>query len=218
MSKTMLLLEIENLTVELQGKSVITHFSLEVRSGEKVSLSGPSGSGKSTLMNCILGFVRPQKGIIRILGEILDQSNVWTLRRQIGFVPQEPQLGNGTVSDMLVRPFRYHSNRELAVDEAMKEDLFDIFQMEPFILKKNIRDLSGGEKQRVALISSLLLKRSLYLLDEITSALDDINSHKVIDYLLRRQDLAIIFSSHDQRILESSTRIIPLNHPGNKGK
>lgn len=214
----MLPLEIKNLSIQLQGKSVITNFSLEVRSGEKVSLSGPSGSGKSTLMNCILGFVQPQKGTIRILGEILDHNNVWTLRRQIGFVPQEPQLGNGTVSDMLARPFRYHSNRELAVDEALKEELFDIFQMEPVILKKKTRALSGGEKQRVALISSLMLKRSLYLLDEITSALDDINSHRVIDYLHRRQDLAILFSSHDPRILESSTRIVPLNPPGKKEK
>lgn len=214
----MSLLDIENLTVDYQDKSVITDFSLEVRTGEKVSLSGPSGSGKSTLMNCILGFVQPQKGSIRIHGETLEPSNVWTLRRQIGFVPQEPQLGNGMVSDMLARPFGYHSNRELAVDEVLKEELFEIFQMEPIILKKKIRELSGGEKQRIALISSLLLKRTLYLLDEITSALDDINSHKVIDYLLRRQDLAILFSSHDPRILESSTRIVPLNHQEKKEK
>jgi ABC-type multidrug transport system ATPase subunit len=132
----MLPLEIKNLDIDYQSKSVISDFSLKVRAGEKVSLSGPSGSGKSTLMNCILGFVRPKKGSIYIHGELLDQNTVWKLRRRLGFVPQEPQPGNGVVADLLERPFLYHSNRGLDIDEKMKEELFDIFQMESVILRK----------------------------------------------------------------------------------
>ncbi len=211
-------LEIKNLTVEYQGKTVLSNFSLEVRNGEKVSLSGPSGSGKSTLMNCIMGFLQPKKGSIRIHGELLNQTSVWRLRRHLGFVPQEPQLGTGFVAELLDRPFAYHSNRELKVDEQLKKKLFDIFQMEPAILKKRIRALSGGEKQRAALISSLLLKRSIYLLDEITSALDDINSSRVIDYLDNKEDLTVLFSSHDKRILQSSSRTVVLNSIPQKEK
>ncbi len=209
--RTALSLEIKSLHVHFLNKSIFKNFSLRVSPGEKVSLSGPSGSGKSTLMNCIMGFVRPQKGSVRIHGTLLDQNSVWALRRHLGFVPQEPRLGPGEVAGLLSRPFTYHSNRELKLDENHKKELFDIFQVEKGILQKNTTELSGGEKQRVTLISALLLKRSIYLLDEITSALDNINSARVIDYLKSQKDLTLLFSSHDEMILRASDRIVRLN-------
>lgn len=190
-------LEIDRLTVRFDGQEVLKDFSLTLESGRKALLTGPSGCGKSTVLRCLLGFVVPQAGSIRIAGAPLTAQSVWALRRHLAYVGQEPDLGTGIVREILEQPFHYHANVSLRGNLDRVPKLFDTFGLPQAYLNKAIGDLSGGEKQRVALISALLLDRNIFLLDEVTSALDRASKQIVADYFRSRSEATVLFVAHD---------------------
>lgn len=201
---------IDKLTLEYGTQVLFRGFSLTVPAGQKVLLVGSSGSGKSSLVRCLLGFVTPQEGTIAIDGTILDGKTVWSLRRKIGYVSQEPQLGTGKVKDLIQLPFTYHANIHLKYDPSGQARLFEQFRLSAALLDKDISELSGGEKQRVALVISLLLGRSIYLLDEATSALDAEAKTAVLDYFRQRPDLTVLMVSHDTAIAAITDRTVTM--------
>ncbi len=203
-------LEINRLAVRLDEQLVLREFSLVLEAGRKALLTGPSGCGKSTVLRCVLGFVVPEAGAIRIAGELLTAESVWGLRRHIAYVGQEPDLGTGIVREVLERPFRYHANIALRGNLDRVPDLFDAFGLTRAFLDKEIGDLSGGEKQRVALISALLLDREIFLLDEVTSALDRTNKQTVADYFRSRTDITSLFVAHDPEWFSFADPIVPM--------
>ena len=87
------------------------------------------------------------------------------------------------------------------------------FRLEKSLLEKDIGLLSGGEKQRMAIISALLLDRKIYLFDEVTSALDDSNKDALIDYCGERRNITILMVTHDSRLHKHCDRIYSLDHP-----
>ena len=208
------LLEIHDLHVTFDSKQIFTGLSAYLKTGEKIAVTGESGTGKSTLLKCILGFICPDSGIIRIAGKDLSSKNVWELRKEIGYVPQEPDLGQGIVESALFRPFQFKANRELVPEKDKIHDLFRRFRLDPDLLEKDITKLSGGEKQRIAIITALLLKRRIYLLDEATSALDEITRQAVVDYLKRNPELSLIAVTHDPHLLSICSRSYMLNKSG----
>jgi len=208
------MLEVKRLGMRFAEKQVLNDLSLTVLSGEKLVVRGASGSGKSTLLRCLLGFLIPQTGSIALGGTVLDESTVWFLRRKIGYVPQEPEMGVGSVRDLLARPFGYRANRMLENDSVQILCLCRAFLLDERLLEENLSTLSGGEKQRVALISSLLLRRDLYLLDEATSALDEKAKRGVVQYFRQRKDLTVVAVTHDRAFLELSDRVLSLDHRG----
>lgn len=190
-------LEIKDVTVRLNGQTILQDFSLSLGTGQKALLTGPSGCGKSTVLRCLLGFVVPQAGSVRIVGEPLTAESIWTLRRRIAYVGQEPDLGAGLVRDILERPFHYRANAALRGNLARVPELFDAFGLARSLLDKEVGDLSGGEKQRVALVSALLLDRNIFLLDEVTSALDPTSKRKVIEHFRSCTEATMLFVAHD---------------------
>ena len=190
-------LELRNVTVRLAGQTVLDDFSMSLRAGEKVLLTGPSGCGKSTVLRCLLGFAIPETGSVRIKGEPLDAHTVWILRRHLAYVGQEPELGAGTVHEILERPFHFHANAARRDNLQRMPQLCGQFGLAPSLLNKEPGDLSGGEKQRIALISALLLDRTIFLLDEVTSALDRASKKIVLDYFQSREDVTALFVAHD---------------------
>jgi putative ABC transport system ATP-binding protein len=202
---------VNKLTLEYGTQVLFRGFSLTVPAGQKVLLVGSSGSGKSSLVRCLLGFVIPQEGTITIDGTILDGKTVWSLRRKIGYVSQEPQLGAVKVKDLIQLPFTYHANAHLKYDPSGQARLFEQFCLGGALLDKNISELSGGEKQRVALVISLLLGRSIYLLDEATSALDAKAKTAVLDYFRQRPDLTVLMVSHDTAIAAIADRTVTIS-------
>jgi len=204
------LLEVRNLSLSYQKKVLIHDLSFSLSKGDRISVSGKSGSGKTTLLKCLMGFARPDAGRIFLRGQEIDDRSVWPLRQQIGYVPQEPELGSQRVEDFLNHPFQFKSNRHLRWDRTRIRELFELFHLEEELVEKRTSLLSGGEKQRIALISALLLERELYLLDEITSALDDETKKIVIRYLKERQDLTLFFVTHDTEIKAMSQTVFTL--------
>ncbi len=203
-------LDISDLEVVFEGRTILQDFSMQVAQGEKVVLAGPSGCGKSTLLKCLLGLVIPQKGTILIHGQELDRDTVWDIRRQIAYVTQEPEFAPGTVKDALQQPFSYKANADLHENLNRIPDLFRHFNLSSDLLAKDTTTLSGGEKQRIALISALLLDRPIILLDEVVSALDKENKQAVADFFQETQDKTVVSIAHDTSWFDFADRIVQM--------
>jgi putative ABC transport system ATP-binding protein len=188
---------LDRLTLRFGGKTILDRFSLDVAPGERVTLTGRSGSGKTSILRCILGFTIPDEGAVFVGGERLTCASVWPLRAKLAYVAQEPDLGPGTVTEILERPFLYRANRALRKNLDWTPELFDRFMLGRDLLNQPVTQLSGGEKQRVALISSILLDRRIFLLDEVSSALDSAAKSAVLEYFRPQDDLAVMSVSHD---------------------
>lgn len=205
-------LEIDRLGVQFDGRRVLDGFSLTLHPGEKVALTGPSGSGKSTVLKCILGLLEPQSGTVRVMGRRLDRESVWELRTMLGYVAQEPHLGTGTVRTVLERPFGYKVNSALRGNLERLPGWMECFRLPHHLLGKEISTLSGGEKQRIALISALLLDRPILLLDEASSALDPENTRIMTGFLSEAKNLTVLCIAHHRDALGFSQRVV--NMPG----
>lgn len=206
------MLEIDGITIAYDSGAVQENFSLAVGEGEIAGICGASGSGKSSVLRSILGFVVPQRGSIRINGMELTEKTVWPLRRMIGYVAQEPDLGEGTVGEIVQRPFSFRANHDLAKNLDRLGDFLRRFGLDESIVSKDITSLSGGEKQRIGLIITLLLDRPLLLLDEISSALDPECKQAVVDYLTESRQ-TVLLVSHDEVLQSVCEKVISLPDP-----
>lgn len=215
--KKYIILEIRDLSLHFKSKRLFHNLFLSLEKGEKATITGKSGSGKTSLLKCILGFFRPDTGTITINGKVLTEHSVWRTRQNIGFVPQEPDLGDLSVLEFLQRPFFFKANKSLRWDEYLLHKLMHTFHLEKDLLQKKTTLLSGGEKQRISLLSSLLLKRDIYILDEVTSALDDETRMAVIEYLRQQETSTFLFVSHDKDIKAMSHKTFTLRkEPGTR--
>ena len=207
-------IEMKDILVRFQGRTILNGFSMRLLPGEKVVLTGDSGLGKSTVLRCILGFVIPDEGEIFIQGQRVLSESVWTLRTLLAYVPQEPELGNGTLEEWFRAPFSFRANVGLKKNLDHLPALLERFSLSPDLLRKEVGTLSGGEKQRAALISAILLQRKIFLLDEPTSALDSKNGEKVVEFLFTIPDASILAVSHDQSFVHRADQVIELFRKG----
>ncbi len=205
-------LQMQDVTVQLDGHNVLQDVSISLAKGQKVLITGPSGCGKSTVLRCLLGFVVPQAGSIYINGVQLTAETVWSLRTQLAYVGQEPDLGGETIRNAIEHPFSYQVNAGLKKNLNRIPELFEQFGLPKRLLNKETSDLSGGEKQRVALIVAILLDRSIFLLDEVTSALDPKSKRIVADYFRDRQDISVLLVAHDAGTFAYADHSIELDH------
>ena len=203
-------LEAKDLEIRFGGQVVLRGFSLALSVGEKALLTGPSGCGKSTVLRTFLGFVVPGAGAVYINGTQLTTDTVWRLRQRVAYVGQEPDLGTGTAAQAIERPFHYRANAGLRRNLDRIPELFDQFNLAHELLHKDVGALSGGEKQRIALVSPILLDRRIFLLDEITSALDKVSKQAVADYFRSREDATVLIVAHDPEVFSFVRRVIEL--------
>ncbi|AQQ70347.1 Energy-coupling factor transporter ATP-binding protein EcfA1 [Limihaloglobus sulfuriphilus] len=204
------MIKFDNITVKYNSLPIIEHFSLDVEKGEKVAVCGPSGSGKSSILQIPLGFVLPESGAVTVDNILLSSQTAWQIRIKTGYVPQEPDLSSGTVRAIINAPFNYHTNHNLKSNLEKLPGLLEEFALDDSILDKEINTLSGGEKQRIALIIALLLDRDILLLDEISSALDPDCRKAVINHLAQIQK-TILLVTHDTALLEFCDRKIEIS-------
>ena len=203
-------ISIEALELRQGDSTLFSHLTLALDPGEKVALTAPSGYGKSTLMRCLLGFVPIYQGRIRIFGTELTPRSAWQLRSRMAYVDQEPDLGDDSVDAFLARPFSYKKNQHLHFDSARVTALMSQLHLPHSLRNKKTNALSGGEKQRVALIGALLLKRDILLVDEPTSALDQETAIAVVDLLNTMRNLTLVAIAHDQSLTTAVDRTIDL--------
>lgn len=153
--------------------SVLKGVTFSLSPGELMALVGPSGAGKTTLFKLLLGFYSPQSGSIHIDGIDIKKVSTQALRERIGFVGQEPVLFSGTVYENIIYGKPHATQKE--VHEAMElAGVTPFLDQWPNAEHTDVKaiNLSGGQKQCVALARAIIRKPSIFLLDEPTNALD----------------------------------------------
>ncbi len=206
------MIQFENMGVSFGGKRLFRGFNLAVVAGERIALTGASGSGKSTILGCLLGFVMPDEGAIDVDDMRLSPATVWAIRRRIAYVPQEADLGDGTVDAFLQRPFHYAANRSIRDRLARVPGLFEALGLKPDLQTAAVASLSGGEKQRIALVAALLLDRPILVMDEVTSALDRQSAERVSDLLQQQQGLTMLGVVHEGNRMPFATRVVEVQY------
>jgi putative ABC transport system ATP-binding protein len=199
----------KNITVSVQHQTLLEATSLEVAEGDKVVLRGPSGCGKSSLLKCAVGAIPLASGSVQVDGLGLSAATVAEVRGRIAFIGQEPVLGAERVREALLLPFTFKAHRH-AVPEARRITAqLERLHLSDDILGKPCTRISGGEKQRIAIARALLLNKSVFLADEITSALDP-ESRRAVMAELFRPGITLLSVSHDPEWIAAGNRIIDI--------
>lgn len=199
-----MLIEYRGIRVNRNGVDILSDFNLEVERGEKVLVYGKSGTGKTTILKLLLGFVRPDGGAVYFEGRKLDRRSVWEVRKRVAYVSQDLDIAEGRVGDFVEGVLNFKANSHLRVDGGRVEEVLELLELETSILDKQMTDISGGEKQRVALMVAILLGRDVFLLDEATSAVDPEMKRKIVDYFNSLEETTVISVSHDVSWLEGA--------------
>jgi putative ABC transport system ATP-binding protein len=142
----------------------------------------------------------------------VNEKNINEIRENISWVPQELNIDVRYVRDLLLFPFGFNKNKIYLPSEKTIITALKMFGLKEDILGKAVSDISGGEKQRIFLTSSSLLKRKLYFLDEPTSGLDSDSKKKVINYFLNECTSTVVAVTHDQEWMDNSDIKIDLNN------
>ncbi|CAM3642322.1 ABC transporter ATP-binding protein [Cohnella lubricantis] len=198
-----------------KGRSVLEDFSLRIRPGEKIGITGRSGAGKSTLLQLLGRFYDPDGGSIRIDGIDLRTLATADLRRHIGIVFQETFLFDGTIAQNIAygrsgaSPMEIMEAARLARAHTFIERL--PYGYDTLVGERGVR-LSGGEKQRIAIARALLLNPPILLLDEATSSVD-METERDIQSALETlsEGRTTIAIAHRLSTLRNADRIIVLD-------
>ncbi len=199
------IIEVKNLQFRYrEDEPLIEDLSFYVEKGEFFGILGPNGAGKSTLLRILLGFIKHQKGEVKLFGERLENFTHWI---RIGYVPQRffvEKSFTGNVGELL-----------RAVAPKEKVGWVIAFLHLENLLKRPFVKLSGGEQQKVLLALALTTNPDLLVLDEPMTGLD-IHAQEHIEHILKEvaKDRTVIVVSHDIGfVLRNAKRILCLGMP-----
>ncbi len=197
------------------GTQVLRHIDFTIAAGTFVGVVGQSGSGKSTLTKMLARLYSPGSGRILIDNYDIDKVELYSLRRQIGIVPQEPLLFTGTVAEniALTDP---DASSDAIVQAARLACAHDFIMELPAGYSSNVGErgagLSGGQRQRLALARTLLSQPRLLVLDEATSALDYDTERRVCDNLLDNlKHCTVFFITHRLSTIRRAELIVMMH-------
>lgn len=171
-----------------ENEEVLSHVSFEVKPGEMIAFVGPSGAGKSTVASLLPRFYDATNGSITIDGEDIRKVTLDSLREQVGIVPQETVLFNGSVYDNILYG-RLDATREEVEAAAKAANAHEFIMQLPNGYETMLGDrgmnISGGQRQRISIARAILKNPQILILDEATSALDT-ESERVVQEALDR--------------------------------
>ncbi len=178
-----LLLELKNISVAVEDKTLFSGLDLDLRSGEIIAVCAPSGYGKTSLLRAIAGLSDFASGEVLLRGKTPFETGWPCYRRRVVLLDQKPVLFDMSVRENLSRVFNYKSASN-AFDESRAIELLYRLGMNEDVLDKNARSLSVGEQQRVCLVRALIIDPQVLLMDEPSSALDE-KSESKLEELIR---------------------------------
>lgn len=182
----------------VEFEDILNIDNLTINSNEITCIIGPSGSGKSTLLRLINKLISPTKGYISIDGEDIASIDSITYRRRVPMLAQNPVTFPGSVRDNLLMGRKFQE-KDLLSDDILNKALESVKLDKS--LGEDIDNLSGGEAQRLAIARLMLCDSEVYLLDEPSSALDDLTEDFVIKTMVdmaREKNKTIIYVTHSK--------------------
>lgn len=212
-------LQLKKINFQYAKQPVLNNFSLTIKQGDLVGITGESGKGKTTILNIILGFLEPASGEILIDDLLVDREklkNYWPL---IAYVRQQPFL----IHDTLVRNITLEEdgyNKEILQYALFISGLHEFVAKTPEGLNKviteNGKNISGGQQQRVAIARALYKRADLILLDEPFNELDEASTISLLEHFreMSRNGKMIILITHDKKSLSYCNKIISLDEKG----
>ena len=206
----MALLELSNISYAVKDKTIIRDVSLAVNEGDYLTIVGPSGSGKSTLLKLCSDLISPTFGSITYNGRNLTAIDPESYRKEVGYCFQRPYLFAKTVRRNILFPYDI---RGMKPDMERIKLLFDLLHMPMENFERHNDELSGGEMQRICLIRSLIFEPKVLLLDEVTSALDSVNTaivEQVIDELYKNGITIVSITHNEEQSLRTANRRITI--------
>ncbi|MDX8336051.1 ABC transporter ATP-binding protein [Candidatus Cetobacterium colombiensis] len=198
----------KNIDLKFNDKTVLKNFNLTIEEGEKVLIAGVSGKGKTTLLKILLGFTLPSSGSVFVDDLEINEKNIDKIRSKIGYMPQSTPFFNMNVEKLIHTILNYKQNSNITLDTNKLINTLKEFNLDVGILSKDISQLSGGEKQRLAFVITILLDRKIWVLDEITSSLDQDMKEKVTEYILNSNKTIILVSHDNTDALNKFRRVI----------
>ena len=204
----MSILSLTDISYQVEQRQILNKVNLEVQAGDFLTLTGPSGGGKSTLLKIIASLISPSDGEIIFQGQNQRDYEVTTYRQLVSYCFQQPSLFGQTVADNLQFPFviRNEASSQVQIEQALTK-----VNLPTSYLNKNITELSGGEKQRVALLRNTMFLPKILLLDEVTVGLDARSIeivHQFIKQLWQEAGLTIIQITHNQAELSQAAKVL----------
>lgn len=205
-------IEVKNVrfTYSNDSRQTLDGISLKLESGSKTAIVGPSGSGKSTLLQLLLHLYSVDEGEI-LFNDIpinaLTEESIWEITN---VVLQTNHFFYGTIRDNL--QLAKDGLRDDEMQEALEKVDLSHFTLDDYVLEKG-ENLSGGEKQRLAIARAMLKNVSLWLLDEPTSSVDALTEAKIYQHIYNEaKDDTVVLVSHRLTGLEKMDQIIVMNH------
>ncbi|WP_334352328.1 ABC transporter ATP-binding protein [Companilactobacillus sp. HBUAS56257] len=195
--------EIRDLSYSVGDKKILKHINLDIEKGKYITIIGPSGSGKSTLMRILASMISETSGEVLFNGRKIETYEPTKYRQRVSYAFQQPTLFGKTVRENLNFPFEVR-NQEF--DEAKVKEYLQMVNLDESYVDKSVNDVSGGEKQRIALIRNLIFPPEVLITDEVTAGLDVENKTIVHEMLQRfnQQGVTILRVTHDESEIEAS--------------
>lgn len=200
-------------------RTILDQFSLNVKKGEFVALTGKSGCGKSTLAKLLLCFYRASGGSFIIDGEDYGKLSLREIRDRIGYVPQEPYLFQVSIAENIAYGLSKKNPQDVAMEDivnaAKAANAHDFIMKLPegydTIPGERGNTLSGGEKQRIAIARAVLKNSPVLLLDEATSALDN-ESERLVNEAIERlcENRTTLMIAHRASTIARADRVIAM--------
>ena len=204
------ILEVKHLSFSVGEKEILKDISFKIQKGDFLTIKGPSGSGKSTLLKLLAAIMNPSTGEIIYKGKPLSEYEITDYRKEVSYSFQNAALFGTTVADNLMFPYEI---RNEPFDRERAIALLDKVMLSEQYLDQKITELSGGEKQRVALIRNVLFTPEVLLLDEVTSALDAENRKVISDAILRlnrENNITVLWVTHNTDEINDAAKTIEM--------
>ena len=207
-------IEFKNVSFAYNNKDVIKDLSFEIPSSSSVALVGESGSGKSTIIKLIMGLLKYDEGDLLIDGKNLSIINLNSFYDAVTYVSQEAPIFDGTLRENLVFDKKVSDKKILEVLKLVCLDKFFLkldHGLETELGEKGIR-MSGGERQRLAIARLFFDDSKIIILDEATSAMDNITEKKVMENVVKElDDKTLIVIAHRLETIKDVDKIFVLS-------
>jgi len=209
-------IHLKNLDFQYNDHCVLNDFSLSIKKGDFIGITGKSGKGKTTILNLLLGFLQPLKGDIHINDRAVSVKEIKNYWPQISYVRQQPFFIHDSILRNITLQEGIHDKETLKA-ALLNSGLMDFINQSPEGLDKMItengKNISGGQQQRISIARALYKNADLILLDEPFNELDESSTILLTQYFkeIATTGKMVIMITHDTNCLSFCSKIISLD-------